>query len=79
MIVGQRFVDDIVSYLEEARELWPWLLGAAILGAVCFAVLTVVLVKIRRLLSKRGKSSSEKQPLLSSSEDSTDSYQTMME
>lgn len=78
MIVGQRFIDDITSYLEEARGLWPWLLGAAVLGAVCFALLAVVLAKIRRLLSRRGKRSSETQPLISSSEGSIDSYQAMM-
>ncbi|KAB5543500.1 hypothetical protein PHYPO_G00079900 [Pangasianodon hypophthalmus] len=78
---GQRFVDDLVSYLEEARGLWPWLLGAAVLGAVCSALLAVVLAKIRSLLSRQGKrrsSESEKQPLISSSEGSTDSYQAMM-
>lgn len=79
MTVGQQFVDDLVFYLEEARGLWPWLLGAAALGAVCFAVLAVVLPKIRRLLSRREKRSSEKQPLISSSEGSSDSYQAMME
>lgn len=79
MIAGQRFVDDIVSYLEEARGLWPWLLGAAALGAMCFALLAVGLIKICRLLSRRGgKGSSEKQPLISSSEASSDSYQAMM-
>ncbi|XP_060764835.1 tyrosinase-like [Neoarius graeffei] len=75
---GQRFVDDIKSYLEEARGLWPWLLGAAVLGAVCFALLALVLAKIRRLLSRRGKRGSERQPLISSSEGSSDSYQAMM-
>lgn len=78
MIAGQQFVDDILSYLEEARGLWPWLLGAGILGAVCFALLAVGLTKICRLLSRREKRSSEKQPLLSSSEGSSDSYQAMM-
>lgn len=80
MTAGQRFVDDIVSYLEEARGLWPWLLGAAVLGAVCFALLTVGLTIIcRRLSRRRGLRSSEKQPLISSSEGSSDSYQAMLE
>lgn len=78
---GQRFVDDVVSYLEEARVLWPWLLGAAILGALCSAVMVVGLVKAPKFVwqRRRRQQSSERQPLIISTdtEGSSSSYKTM--
>lgn len=56
------FQDYIKPYLEQASHLWPWLTGAAVVGAV----LTVVLGGLRSLLChcKRKQLPEEKQPLL---------------
>ncbi|KAL6473147.1 hypothetical protein MHYP_G00193350 [Metynnis hypsauchen] len=78
---GQRFVDDVVSYLEEARVLWPWLLGAAVLGALCSAAMAVCLAKVSKSMWRRRsrRQGSEKQPLIISTdtEGSSSSYRTM--
>uniref|UniRef100_W5KN36 Tyrosinase n=1 Tax=Astyanax mexicanus TaxID=7994 RepID=W5KN36_ASTMX len=78
---GQQFVDNVASYLEQVKGLWPWLLGAALLGAVCSAALAVGLAKAGRsaLRRRRRNQSSEKQPLIISTdtEGSSSSYRTM--
>ncbi|XP_007534569.3 tyrosinase [Erinaceus europaeus] len=61
------FQDYIKPYLEQAGMIWPWLLGAAFLGAILTAVL-------RRLASlcchhKKKQVAEERQPLLMEKED----------
>lgn len=54
-------------YLEQARQIWPWLLGAALVGAA----LAAALVGLTSLLChhKRKQLPEEKQPLLTEKED----------
>lgn len=67
------FQDYIKPYLEQASRIWPWLVGAAIVGSV----LTAVLVGLTRLLCRRKRVcrrkkkqvSEEQQPLLMEKED----------
>ncbi|CAL8372775.1 unnamed protein product [Gadus morhua 'NCC'] len=82
---GQRFVQEFLTpYLQQAQNIWQWLLGAGILGAlIATLVAAVVVVAIRRRKrSNRRKLQSiygERQPLLnSSSEEGSASYQTTM-
>ncbi|XP_076876213.1 tyrosinase-like [Brachyhypopomus gauderio] len=79
---GQRFIDNVASYLEEVRVLWIWLLGAAVLGALCTGVLAVGLAAVRMCLLRRRRRplDSEKQPLIISTdtEGSSSSYSAMM-
>lgn len=61
------FQDYIKPYLEQARRIWPWLTGAAVVGSV----LTAVLGGLTSLLcrQKRNQLPEEKQPLLMEKED----------
>ena len=61
------FQDYIKPYLEQASQIWPWLIGAAMVGSV----LTAVLGGLTSLLyhRKRKQLPEEKQPLLMDKED----------
>lgn len=64
------FQDYIKPYLEQASRIWPWLIGAAVVGSVLTAVLgglTILLPRHRH--RKRKQLSEEKQPLLMEKED----------
>ncbi|XP_034023643.1 LOW QUALITY PROTEIN: tyrosinase [Thalassophryne amazonica] len=82
---GQRFIEEILTpYLQQAQQIWQWLLGAAILGAlaaIAFAALIFAARRKWKLNRKRKRASSydERQPLLqSSSEEGSTSYQTAL-
>ncbi|XP_031153076.1 tyrosinase [Sander lucioperca] len=82
---GQRFVQEFLTpYLQQAQEIWLWLLGAGVLGALIAAVIAALLIVARRKWRrnqrrKRALSYEERQPLLhSSSEEGSSSYQTTM-
>lgn len=82
---GQRFVQEFLTpYLQQAQEIWQWLLGAGILGAALTAVIAILIVAARRKWRrnqrrKRASSYGERQPLLqSSSEEGSSSYQTTL-
>lgn len=82
---GQRFVQEFLTpYLQQARDIWQWLLGAGILGALVATIIGVLAVLLRRKLKhnhkrKRASSYGERQPLLqSSSEEGSSSYQTTL-
>lgn len=74
----------LTPYLQQAQQIWQWLLGAGILGALIAAALAAVLITARRKWKrsqrrKRISSYGETQPLLqSSSEEGSASYQTTM-
>lgn len=83
--VGQRFVQEFLTpYLQQAQDIWQWLLGAGILGALVAIVIGILTVLLRKKLKqrqrrKRASSYGERQPLLqSSSEDGSSSYQTTL-
>ncbi|XP_028838620.1 tyrosinase-like isoform X2 [Denticeps clupeoides] len=75
---GQRFTDVLNSYLEEAKQIWPWLLVAGAMGALIVGVLAGIVSMVRRSRPAKGKrtySHPEQQPLLlSSGSGSSDSY-----
>lgn len=81
---GQRFVQEFLTpYLQQAQEIWQWLLGAGILGALIaliIAALVVVATKKwkRNRRRKRASSYGERQPLLQSSSEEGSSYQTTL-
>ncbi|XP_062329635.1 tyrosinase [Osmerus eperlanus] len=80
---GQRFVQEFLTpYLQQAQQIWQWLLGAGILGALIAGIIAtavVVVLRRRRLSRKRGSVFGERQPLLhSSSEEGSASYQTTL-
>lgn len=82
---GQRFVQEFLTpYLQQARNIWQWLLGAGILGALVATIIGVLAVLLKRKLKrnqrrKRASSYGERQPLLqSSSEEGSSSYQTTL-
>ncbi|KAJ8368081.1 hypothetical protein SKAU_G00081090 [Synaphobranchus kaupii] len=81
---GQRFVQEFLNpYLEQAAEIWQWLLGAGILGALVAGIVAVsVALACRKRQQKKKKRPSaygERQPLLhSSEEDGSASYQTTL-
>lgn len=82
---GQRFVQEFLTpYLQQAQDIWQWLLGAGLLGAVIAAIIATLLVVARRKWRrnqrrKRVPSYGERQPLLhSSSEEGSSSYQTTL-
>ncbi|KAK5904571.1 hypothetical protein CesoFtcFv8_006119 [Champsocephalus esox] len=82
---GQRFVQEYLTpYLEQAQQIWQWLLGAGILGVLIAAIFAAVLIVARRKWKrnqrrKRVPSFGERQPLLqSSSEEGSSSYQTTL-
>lgn len=80
--IGQRFVQEFLTpYLQQAQEIWQWLLGAGILGALIATLIAILLVVARRKWkrSQRRKSSyGERQPLLHSSSEEGFSYQTTL-
>lgn len=61
------FQDYIKPYFEQATRIWPWLIGAAVVGSV----LTAVLGGLTSLLCSRTKQQlpEEQQPLLMEKED----------
>ncbi len=82
---GQRFVQEFLTpYLQQAQEIWQWLLGAGILGALIASIIAALIVVVRRKWRrnqrrKRSSSYAERQPLLqSSSEEGSSSYQTTL-
>ncbi|KAM9853003.1 tyrosinase [Aulostomus maculatus] len=82
---GQRFVQEFLTpYLQQAQQIWQWLLGAGILGALIATLIAVTAVVARRKWKrnqrrKRASSYGERQPLLqSSSEEGSASYQTTL-
>lgn len=82
---GQRFMQEFLTpYLQQAQEIWQWLLAAGLLGAAVAAIFAAVIVVVRRKWKrsqrrKRASSYGERQPLLhSSSEEGSSSYQTTL-
>ncbi|XP_063181286.1 tyrosinase [Chroicocephalus ridibundus] len=68
------FQEFLIPYLEQARQIWAWLVGAAVIGGVVTAVLTGLILSCWK---KRRGTSSEIQPLLTESEDYNNiSYQS---
>lgn len=64
------FQDYIKPYLEQASRIWPWLIGAAVVGSVLTAVLGGLTILLRRHRHRKRKQlSEEKQPLLMEKED----------
>ncbi|XP_061485602.1 tyrosinase [Rhineura floridana] len=60
------FEKFLVPYLEQAREIWPWLVGAAVAGAIITALIAgFIALGCRR----KKRISEETQPLLTESED----------
>ncbi|XP_071990190.1 tyrosinase [Engystomops pustulosus] len=67
--------DILLRYLEEARNIWQWLLGAAVVGGL----ITVVMATIVRCSCRRRKKRAtleETQPLLMEAEDYRSTYQS---
>lgn len=81
---GQRFVQEFLTpYLQQAEEIWQWLLGAGILGALIATIIAALVVTARRKWKrnqrrKRVSSYGERQPLLQSSSEEGSSYQTTL-
>lgn len=77
---GQRFVQEFLTpYLEQAQQIWRWLLAAGILGAVVAGIIAAIITVAFRRRPKRRKSYGERQPLLNSSEEEgSTSYQTTL-
>ncbi|XP_053313866.1 tyrosinase [Spea bombifrons] len=66
--------DFLMPYLEQARQIWQWLVGAAVVGGLITAVIaTIVGLACRR--KKKGMSE-ETQPLLMEAEDYQSTYQS---
>lgn len=62
------FQDYIKPYLEQASRIWPWLIGAAVVGSVLTIVLGRLTSQLRRR-RKRKQLHEERQPLLMEKED----------
>ena len=81
---GQRFVQEFLTpYLQQAQDIWEWLLGAGLLGALLAVIIVVLVIVARRKWKrsqrrKRAPSYGERQPLLQSSSEEGSSYQTTM-
>nr|ANN11874.1 tyrosinase protein [Cyprinus carpio 'color'] len=79
---SQRFVQEFLTpYLEQAQQIWRWLLAAGLLGAAVAGIIaTIITVACRRRLKRRKSSAyGERQPLLNSSEEEgSTSYQTTL-
>uniref|UniRef100_A0A8C9RJM5 Tyrosinase n=1 Tax=Scleropages formosus TaxID=113540 RepID=A0A8C9RJM5_SCLFO len=78
---GQYFIQEVLgSYVEQVRHIWPWLLGAIILGALVAFLAGVAVTTLARacrkphLKRREASQSMEKQPLLSRTGDSAMSY-----
>jgi len=68
------FQDFLIPYLKQAHQIWPWLVGAAVIGGIITAVLSGLILACRK---KRKGTSPEIQPLLTESEDYNNvSYQS---
>ncbi|XP_026994519.2 tyrosinase [Tachysurus fulvidraco] len=79
----QRLLQEFITpYWEHVQQIWPWLLGAAVLGALVAAVIATVIRKVVKAARPRRNKKNEygeNQPLLNSSEeDDTASYQTTL-
>ncbi|XP_065277983.1 tyrosinase [Emys orbicularis] len=69
------FQEFLMPYLEQARQIWQWLVGAAVVGGIITALITGLIVLGCR--KKRRGSTAETQPLLMESEDDHNlSYQS---
>lgn len=77
---GQRFVQEFLTpYLEQAQQIWRWLLAAGIIGAAVAGIIATIIAVACRRRPKRRKSYGERQPLLNSSEEEgSASYQTTL-
>lgn len=83
LTAAQRLLQEFIApYWEHVQQIWPWLLGAAVLGALVTAVIGVVIRRVVVVARRRGNRENqygEKQPLLNSSdEENTASYQTTL-
>ncbi|XP_073673568.1 tyrosinase-like [Garra rufa] len=76
----QRFVQEFLTpYLEQAQQIWRWLLAAGIIGAAVAGIIATIIAVACRRRPKRRKSYGERQPLLNSSEEEgSTSYQTTL-
>ncbi|XP_029457566.1 tyrosinase [Rhinatrema bivittatum] len=73
--VSGSFQDALMSFLEQAQQIWQWLVGAAVLGGLITAVIAGLLILVCRRKSKT--MSEERQPLLLEAEDYRNiTYQT---
>ncbi|XP_063807463.1 tyrosinase [Pseudophryne corroboree] len=68
------FEDFLTPYLEQARQIWQWLLGAAVVGGLLTAVMAVLAGLVCR--KKRRPTTEETQPLLMEAEDYHSTYQS---
>lgn len=59
------FQNFFEPYLEQARQIWPWLVGAAAVGAVVMLIVGLSVLRCR----KKKRICEETQPLLMESED----------
>ncbi|XP_017538550.1 tyrosinase [Pygocentrus nattereri] len=79
---SQRFMQEFLTpYLQHVQQIWPWLVGAGVLGAVLAAIITTLIIFTCYRGAKNQKRSpyGERQPLLhSSDEEATASYQTTL-
>ncbi|XP_051962665.1 tyrosinase-like [Xyrauchen texanus] len=79
---SQRFVQEFLTpYLEHVQQIWHWLLGAGILGALVAGIIATIITVACRKSQRRQKVSAygERQPLLNSSEEEgSASYQTTL-
>ncbi|XP_062408403.1 tyrosinase [Sardina pilchardus] len=80
---SQRFMEEFLTpYLQQAQEIWAWLLGAGLVGAFLTSVIATAIVLACRRRQRRRKIPSafgERQPLLhSSEEEGSSSYQTTL-
>ncbi|MEE6473035.1 hypothetical protein FKM82_009823 [Ascaphus truei] len=68
------FKDFFIPYLEQARQIWQWLVGAAVVGGLITAVIAALLTLVFR--KKRKVTSEERVPLLLEAEDYQSIYQS---
>ncbi|KAG8453053.1 hypothetical protein GDO86_004750 [Hymenochirus boettgeri] len=66
--------DFLMPYLEQARQIWQWLVGAAVVGGFITAVLATIIGLACR--KKRKPLTEETQPLLMEAEDYHSTYQS---
>ncbi|CAI9614718.1 unnamed protein product, partial [Staurois parvus] len=65
--------DFLLPYLEQAKQIWQWLVGAAVVGGLVTAVIaTIISLTCRR---KRKSITEETRPLLMEAEDYQATYQ----
>ncbi|KAM4700068.1 tyrosinase [Discoglossus pictus] len=68
--------DFLMPYLEQARQIWQWLVGAAFVGAFITALFAVLVSVTCRRKKRKGGTSEETQPLLMEAEDYQRTYQS---